>query len=183
MDAWLLGVSKKQISRQCRFALLGYDDLDRTIADMDAHRCEIGAGMTRIWYSIQGILVAAGNISKLLWPAKSQIPERGSELRKSLSVEEDSPLKARDFRNHFEHFDERLEEFFIEIPADNRSYIDDNVSPGRIAGLKSGTPQRLVLRHYDQRDQILMFRDEAYHLRPLREAIRDLLNRAEETDR
>ena len=183
MDAWLLGVFKRQLARQCRFALLAYDDLDRTVSEMDARRCEISVGMTRIWYSIQGIVVAAGNISKILWPTQPRIPERGRELRESLLVAEDSPLKARDFRNHFEHFDERLEDFFLEVPQDNRSYIDDNVSPGGIAGLMMGTPQELVLRHYDQQAQVLMFRGETYPLRPLREAISNLLTRAEEADR
>ena len=61
--------------------------------------------MDRIWCSVQAFLVAAGNISKLLWPPKPLLPERGAELRANLSVGDDSPLEPRTFRNHFEYFD------------------------------------------------------------------------------
>src|SRR5262245_31514648 len=77
---------------------------------MAAYEQKRAAAYDRLWYAVQGFLVAAGNISKLLWPSDKPIfPERGPEIRAGLRVEDDSQLKARTLRNHFEHFDERLE--------------------------------------------------------------------------
>lgn len=63
------------------------------------------------WCSIQTILVAAGNVSKILWP-NEKYKVRGEKLRQLLNVEKDNPLSNRKFRNHFEHYDERIEEYF-----------------------------------------------------------------------
>ncbi|WP_211356936.1 hypothetical protein, partial [Phaeodactylibacter luteus] len=54
-----------------------------------------------IWSSIQSILVASGNVSKILWPTINY-KTRGERLRQILSVEDDSILSNRRFRNHFE---------------------------------------------------------------------------------
>lgn len=63
------------------------------------------------WCSIQSILVAAGNVSKILWPSH-KYKLRDEKLRQLLKVEENNPLASRKFRNHFEHYDERVEEWF-----------------------------------------------------------------------
>ena len=64
-----------------------------------------------VWSSIQSILVAAGNVSKILWPQK-EYEVRGERLRKLLKVTEDNLLSDRKFRNHFEHYDDRIEKWF-----------------------------------------------------------------------
>lgn len=68
-----------------------------------------------IWGAIQSILVASGNVSKILWPMK-KFGERGKLLRQYLNIPENHILAPRVFRNHFEHFDERVEERFNKIP-------------------------------------------------------------------
>ena len=44
----------------------------------------------RFWYSVQSLLMAAANVSKLLWPTyrkgENLVPGRGVELRKSLGI-------------------------------------------------------------------------------------------------
>src|ERR1700744_1808629 len=65
-----------------------------------------------IWCSIQSILVAVGNVSKILWPIKEKHKIRGKKLRQLLKVENNSPLSSLEFLNHFEHYDERIEEHF-----------------------------------------------------------------------
>ena len=88
------------------------------------------AARERFWYSVQAFLVAAGNISKLLWPTywkgEDLLPGRGAELKVSLEVEEDSPLEPRTFRKHFEHFDLRLEQWAISMEP--RIFVDSKIS-------------------------------------------------------
>src|SRR3989442_13158213 len=90
-----------EIEKQCKFGIMASYDLENALKSHN---------MDRLWYSVQGILLAAGNISKLLWPSNTQSADRGNELRTLLSVSDGSPLTPRTFRNHFEHFDERLEQ-------------------------------------------------------------------------
>jgi hypothetical protein len=112
MDPRLLRIFQLEVVTQCQFAIMAIEDLENALKDMNDMNRPASNGMTRIWYSIQAFLIATGNLSKLLWPSTPAILERGSELRASLSVEDNSCLQPRTFRNHFEHYDERLENFF-----------------------------------------------------------------------
>lgn len=64
-----------------------------------------------VWGAIQSVLVAAGNVSKILWPHK-KCAARGEYLRNLLNVDKSNLLSDRKFRNHFEHYDERVEDWF-----------------------------------------------------------------------
>jgi hypothetical protein len=80
-----------------------------------------------VWCSIQSILGASGNISKILWPeAKYKI--RGQRLRQMLKVEDENVLWDRKFRNNFfEHYDARIEEWYSN--NSNGVYIDLAMNP------------------------------------------------------
>ena len=129
------------------------------------------------WYSVQAFLVAAGNISKLLWPTywkgEDLLPERGAELKVSLEVEEDSPLEPRTFRNHFEHFDLWLEQWALSMEP--RLWVDSHIGPpGRIPGIEPGD----YLRHFDPRNFSITFRGDSHDLPPIVEAIEQLWHKA-----
>src|SRR5215216_1443263 len=117
-----LQMYQREVERQCKFALMAHDDLHQTLRQND---------MYRVWFSVQALLVALGNVSKLLWPIKERIPGRGAQLRESLSIKDSSPLKDRNFRNQFEHFDEKLDDWALS--SENLDYADSNVgtSPGK----------------------------------------------------
>ena len=179
MEPRLLRILQLEVVKQCQFAIMAIEDLENELKGMNEGNLPTADGMTRIWYSIQAFLVATGNLSKLLWPPTPVISERGPELRASLSVEDNSCLQPRTFRNHFEHYDQRLEEFFLSLEPQNFSYIDGNVSPGGIRGLASHVDPKQALRHFDQEAWTLLFRGEPFHLKPLVKAICDLLPKAE----
>jgi hypothetical protein len=67
-------------------------------------------------------LLAVGRISRLLWPPDPLFPNRGAELRESLGVSEDSPLKALEFVEHFEHLDRHLETWYV--TSEQRRFFD-----------------------------------------------------------
>jgi hypothetical protein len=127
----------------------------------------------RIWYSVQSLLVAAGNVSKLLWPSQSTARQRGEELRSSLRVPDSSPLEPRTFRNHFEHFDERLEEWATS--SDRKNFADSNVGPpGMISGLDPGD----YLRNFDTSNYAITYRGDIYAVNSVVDALRQLHERA-----
>jgi hypothetical protein len=167
VEARFLDVLRGEIRRQCGFALRAWADLTGALAQGD---------LDRLWYSVQALLVAAGNVSKLMWPPSSRIPQRGAELRRSLDVPEDSILRPRAFRNHFEHFDERLEEWMLS--SERHNFADSNVMPpGAIVGLDPSD----FLRNLDPTTLTLTFRGDSYELRPLVEEIGALWRKTSET--
>jgi hypothetical protein len=143
------------------------------------YRVEMGSPTVsnRFWYSVQAFLVAAGNISKLLWPpyrkGEKQLPERGPQLRAILKVEESSPLEPRTFRNHFEHFDMRLEEWAIS--SGPLVFIDGNIRP--IQGINGAKPGD-DFRNFDHINFAVTFQGDRYDLRPIVEAIQCLEHKA-----
>ena len=165
MDDQMRMIFLIEIRRQSGFGLLAAQDLQRAVPARDFERC---------WYSVQSLLIAGGNVSKILWPSRPpRISRRGEDLRALLNVPDNSPLKPRKFRDIFEHFDERLEGWATS--SERRNFADSNIGPpGMIAGLEV----RDHLRHYDPDRQTLTFRGDEYELRPIIEALRDLVAKA-----
>ncbi|MCD8739359.1 hypothetical protein LT679_01985 [Mucilaginibacter roseus] len=124
------------------------------------------------WCSIQSILVAAGNVSKILWP-NQRYKTRGEELRKLLQVKPDNPLSNRTFRNHFEHYDERVEEYF-QVNSQG-VYTDQAMNPYLNSGLFGHIPTH-THRGYNSFNNTLVFRDEILDLTEILTALDELLN-------
>jgi hypothetical protein len=165
MDERVRHVFVREVERQSSYALMGFNDLNAALA---------ARATDRIWYSLQSILIAAGNVSKLLWPAKAY-EARGVELRKDLQVAEDSVLAPRTFRNHFEHFDERLEKWASSTGG--RIFVDSNIGP---PGMISGLDETLFLRNLDTKNLAVTFQGDSYSLQPIATALVELRGRAEE---
>src|SRR5947209_2090962 len=112
-----------EVSLQCRFAIIAGKDLARHYKNMEQmvlsqqiREHDYWLETDRFWYSVQALLVAVANVSKLLWPESTnkrnsdkRNKEDAARLRKLLEVSDTSPLKSKRMRNRFEHFDEWLE--------------------------------------------------------------------------
>jgi hypothetical protein len=160
MDNLLLRVFLIEIERQTGFALIAALDLNVALKSEN---------VDRIWYSVQSLLIAAGNVSKLLWPSSCTVPKRGEELRSILKVPDSSPLQPRKFRNHFEHFDERLEKWAAS--SHRKNFADSNVGPpGMIKGVDPGD----YLRNYNTKEHCVTFRGDTYALKPVIVALKNL---------
>ena len=63
------------------------------------------------WVALQSILTIAGNASKLLWGSwgNEATAARRQPLRELVGASDNSPLRSRDVRNAFEHFDDEVE--------------------------------------------------------------------------
>lgn len=120
-----------------------------------------------VWSTIQSFLVSSGNVSKILWPRK-QYKSRGDKLRSQLKVSDDNPLAKRSFRNHFEHYDERVEEWFAKHPT--AIYDDLAMNPSLLA---FDVPS--AHRGYNSFNNTLLFRGELLDLNELQNAIDELI--------
>lgn len=120
-----------------------------------------------VWASIQSILVSAANISKILWSKTN--PLRGERLRKLLNIQDDNILSNREFRNHFEHYDERIEKWFINRP--NGVYIDLAMNPS-FGGVLTSNHHR----GYNSIDNTLVFRGNKLDLNKVLTALLEVYN-------
>lgn len=119
-----------------------------------------------VWCSIQSILIAAGNISKILWP-QEKYKSRGEKLRELLYIDNSNPLSNRKFRNHFEHYDERIEKSFKnQAPV---VYRDLAMNPSMTSfGLNNNH------RGYNSFNNTLVFRGEILEIDQILNAIEEI---------
>ena len=120
-----------------------------------------------VWCSIQLILVAAGNVSKILWPGK-KYSSRGKALRQLLNVNDESPLSNRNLRNHFEHYDERIEKWFKKTSSSG--YTDLVISPFKPIFGNHAVEHRV----YNPLTQTLKFRGESLDLKVLLNSLEEI---------
>lgn len=152
----------------CYFALFSSDDMKALLNNRLPYE-DLRFYNHRIWHALHGVLISAANISKILWP----IPDyavRGQRLRQEPGVSDDSPLHSRSLRNHFEHVDERIEEW-------TGPRVDLNIGPAedRAGG-------RRPFRHFDPWSGVVLFAGKRYDLLPIENAILRLRQRLDELD-
>ncbi len=154
-----------EVERQCQFAMIALQDLEEASNNGDGRL---------FWYSVQNLLVAVGRISVLLWPADPRFPDTRAELRESLGVGEDSPLRSQEFLRHFERLDERLEGWYA--TSEERRFFDSYTRPLDVLGETAPVDR---FRGYDRESETILFHDEAYDLGPVAQAVEELQVRAE----
>ena len=126
-------------------------------------------GTELVYWSIHVFLTHAANISLLLWPLDGAVRNkrkgleqvtgrryrelRGAFLRSELSVQDDSPLRARTLRDHVAHFDERIDRLA------GPTVSDMNIGP------REGIPGP-VIRHFDPEIMTYYFGQDVFELFP-----------------
>lgn len=165
MESSLLRQLQREVERQCSFAMIALQDMEEASANSDGRL---------FWYSVQGLLVSVERISLILWPSGSRSTEQAAEVRRSLDVDENSPLKDRTFLNRFACFDEQIEEWHE--TSEQRRFFDSYTEPlDVLAETKPGDR----FRGYDMEKNALLFHQKAYYLDPVSRAIEELHQRAE----
>jgi hypothetical protein len=144
------GIFMAEVETQCSFALNALADAQARLATHDTDR---------FWCAIQQLLVSAGNVSRLLWPISDKRKARGDALRNALGVDSASPLADRTLRDHFEHFDERIDGFAEDISEHGvpSIYMDRNIG-GSPEGFAHGPGLAARgMRYYDRVRRIVYF--------------------------
>lgn len=165
MDKSLLRHFQTEVERQCQFTMIALQDMEEASANGDGRL---------FWYSVQNFVVAVGRISRLLWPPDPLFPKRGEELRETLDVGEESPLKALGFVEHFEHFDKRLETW--QVSSEQHRFFDSYTEP---LDVLAETAPEDRLRGYDTDKDAVLFNGESFELAPVSRAVEELQRRAE----
>lgn len=156
MDSHMYEIFLYELKKQCDFATIAHNDL------VSALEC---ADIKKFWYSLQSFLIATANISKIFWPDKQGNQKRGEELRQGLDIKDGFSSKIREPRNHFEHFDERLDTWLLS----HSNIFDSNISD---EPLKDSMGPHL--RYFDSRNYVFYYRDKQYPIKPIMDLITDL---------
>jgi hypothetical protein len=141
-DFWIK-MSVKEISTQVDFANLAYANLTRHDLTLDL-RHDV------LFSSIHSFLSNCAIISKMLKACKET-----TSIGDELDIPADSPIHQRRFRNHLEHYDERLQSRIRDVGL--------KLLVGRYRiGSKSKirNPNVVFIRHYDPATSIFTFIDD-----------------------
>jgi len=154
MELMLLRIFQDQVRLQCEFALAAAED--------------ISPDNPKIWAGIQNMMNAAANISKACWGSGGKKAAEREPLRSSLQIDEDSPIRWTTMRNHWEHLDERLDQWWTETGS--YSHVDRGIStPG--SAYYGGTTEIDIFRMLDPTNFELTFWGDKFDLRAITEEI------------
>ena len=155
METMLLRIFQRQVQLQCEALLVAVHDFNSAMTTDD---------MEHAWISIQNILSAAANISKALWGSKRRREADRKPLRDSLGVDDTSPFVHVAMRDHFEHYDERLD-YWWETSA-SHNYLDMSVMPPSAV---QGVSETDMFRVFDPTTGDLVFWGERFNIGALAE--------------
>ena len=163
-----------EIQRNCDFALLAHRDMIRCIESMKLDDKEV---LDRFWLSVESFLITVANISKILWPSPQcgiEVSSRRKALRTLLSVDDSSPIKEKEFRNHFEHYDSRIENWAKHY--ESKTIYDSNI--GSIDSVVLGVSNTsFYMRNFDPYRFVLYIGGQKYEINRVVAAVKDLLGK------
>lgn len=178
MDRMLLRIFQNQVRDQCRFVLMSVQLLNAGLEaaqDEEQSPEDRNQAIDQVWYALQNLVTAAANISKALWGEKGKLVNERQPLRESLGVPDDSPLRPTTLRNHFEHFDSRLDVW--DNTSTNHIYIDRNIGPPNMVEGDIEDVDRF--RSFDPARGVVTFWGQEHDVQALAQAAGDLFSVAD----
>lgn len=146
----------KEVQKQADFALMAVEGIDSSFEKAD----EIKNINHNLWFNMQMFLVSAANVSKLIWG--TNYTDSMTLVKDLLEIKNDSALKSRRLRNHFEHYDERLINW--DESSKHKNIVLDNIGPSNMI---KGIDKKDIFRHYDNTKGVVTFRGETFNLVPI----------------
>ncbi|MDP2328469.1 MAG: hypothetical protein Q8M79_10360 [Dehalococcoidia bacterium] len=165
MDPFLVEVFAGQVRLQCQFIVMAAEALSHALRSGDT---------TQTFHAVQGLLSAAANVQKALWGQGGRRQADREVLRQHLGIEENSPFRQMGMRDNFDHFDERLEEWWRQSKSQN--YVDLNV--GNVAAALTGTEEIDVFRNLDPATMDLVFWGDTFNIAAIVAAAQQILRQA-----
>jgi hypothetical protein len=175
MDPLLEKTFLQELDGQCNNALLALEDIrawEAKLPDTDAQR--------RFWYSVQAMLTAVANVSKLLFPVKKACEGRAVHLRGLIGslltdpFDSAPPPRARTMRNHYDHFDERIDLKWW-TASGRKERADYCFFP--LGALESQFGATNCFRNYDMTTRTLTFMGDNFEMQAVENALTALRQR------
>lgn len=167
MDNHLKSVYLRQIKEECEFCLAAVQQMNLIMEkqkDGDFFREALD------------LVHHSAAVSRMLWPPgcrdkakKRRSQRRGEALRGELDIKNEHAIRNRTLRDHFEHFDERLDDWAEN--SKNRDMI------GKFFGPRDaihGIDDKDIIHHYDPATKKYVFRGEEFDIQELVDGINDI---------
>ena len=159
-DLWV-EMSIREIWTQTHFAEIAYKNIDP----------KSKKGIDAVFSSIHSFLSHCANVSKML-EAKDDDAEK--TIGDILNISKSSVIHERKFRNHLEHYDERLKKWIQK--SKNKSIGTYNIGPKSAIKM----PNMIFVSHYDPNTSTFTFVDEDFNLGVLYEEVKRIKNLADD---
>jgi hypothetical protein len=168
MELILLRMFQRQVLSQCEYVMLAAEDVNAGLN---------GPDLNRVFFSLQNLLTAAANASKALWGPQHNRDTAAARkpLRDSIGVRDDSPLKQVTMRNHYEHFDERLDTWWKK--SKNHHSVDREIGP---SGSFLGFDPLDMFRWFDPTAAKLEFWGQSFDIQAVINEVRRILPKLRE---
>ena len=174
MDDFLLRLYLEQAKEEC----------ERAFSAIKALNAALGSnGELDPFVPAQAIIHHAAAVSKIFWPpgsrdkfARKRAQRRSETLRSELGLVSPHPVQARTLRDHFEHFDERLDAWVEQ--SKNRNIVKQLVGPRTAIG-GDAIADTDIIHHYDPAAKTYAFRGEKFDIQALAAGLDDLFLKIE----
>ena len=173
MDEFIESIYLRELIQQCQYAIGAVGRMNECLSNQNPSEFFREAG---------DFLQHSSAVSRVLWPPgsknrakKKRAKQRGSHLRAKLAVPENHALQARNLRDHFEHFDERLDEWAETSP--HKNIVDNMIGPRNAIG-GSAIKDEDIMRMYDPANKEIVFRGETFNVQVLVSGVQDIQAKA-----
>jgi hypothetical protein len=160
----LLRLFQQQVRDQCQVVLVAAQQINAGL--MAAQQINAGPigpdDQDPLWVGCQNLVTGAGNVSKALWGQKGRAAAARKPLRDSLNVDDTSPFREVSMRNHFEHYDERLDAWWKE--SENHNHLDRFLGPPTAV---AGFNDKEMFRTFDPATLDIVFWGERFNVQAI----------------
>lgn len=151
MDEFTEEIFLRELVQQCQHAIGAVEKMNECLKNVDPAEFFREAG---------DFLQHSSAVSRILWPpgnknrtSKKRAKQRGAHLKEKLGVLDGHVLQNRNLRDHFEHFDERLDDW-AEKSAHKR-IVDNMIGPRSAFGKVVRDDE--IMRMYDPAKKEIVF--------------------------
>lgn len=123
----------------------------------------------------------AAAVSRIFWPpggknkkSTKRAHRRGQHLRQVLELQSGHAIQNRALRDHFEHFDERLDDWAEN--SKNRNIVQRLFGPRSAIG-GDAIQNSDIIHHFDPATNVFGFRGEHYDIQALASGLEDIYNK------
>lgn len=169
MDDFLEHIYLEQARQECEACFAAIKMFNSALANTDADDPFARA---------MELVHRAAAVSRIFWPpgsrdkhARQRAQRRADALRKSLRIPDKHPVQVRTLRDHFEHFDERLDDWAER--SKNRNIVERLLGPRSAIG-GDAIQDSDIIHHYDPATKIYAFRGEKFDIQRLASGLDDL---------
>lgn len=169
MDEHLLRLYLGQVKAECEAAFNAIQGLNAALQSPEE---------ASPFPSAQALVHHAAAVSRMFWPpgsrnkqAKERAALRGETLRNAICLTTPHPVQSRTLRDHFEHFDERLDAW---AEASKHRNIIKQLVGTRAAVGGDGVEDGDIIHHYDPATKVYAFRGEKFDVQDLATGLSDI---------